>query len=422
MLAAAQVPRARRGPRRREARPTGRSEQSARVERDPLLGQRALVLVGELTEIARRRERRPPRERRASGLHAHGSSAASASAWTSGPGRRGLRASLAPEPAGSGSDAAASAGRENKPAPRPSAGLTGLHDRAATGRERYIRSANDRGRNRVPELAVPRDAHVPIDRHDEHAQFARRAPSGDASVSLELARRRRSARAIAPCARATSTRSRPCGVANSCSNSGSSAGGRYEKIPPPSLSSTTNVAGTGARRAGRSMSCRKHRSPHRPTVGAGAAACATPITVETKPSMPLAPRLASTRKPVARGHAPLERAHRQARRDNERRAVGKRRGDVTRDPPLARARAVRRAHRRSRPAPTRSARRASRSATAIGPSTAAAELVGHRVEQRLGVDREPVAGRVMRVEPRVVGIDEHLRDRRDRARRSRPCS
>ena len=103
--------------------------------------------------------------------------------------------------------------------------------------------------------------------------------------------------AVTPWKHATSTRSSPCGVPKSCSNSGSSAGGRYEKMPPPSLSSTTNVAGPDAP-SRPFTSCRKHRSPHSPTVVAGAVACATPTTVDTKPSMPLAPRLAMKRTPL----------------------------------------------------------------------------------------------------------------------------
>ena len=83
------------------------------------------------------------------------------------------------------------------------------------------------------------------------------------------------------------------------------------------------------------VSWSKHRSPHSATTGPSCAP-ATPTAVDTKPSMPFAPRFASTRRPARGRHAPLERAHRQARRNDERATVGNRGRDITRDPAFAR--------------------------------------------------------------------------------------
>ena len=70
-------------------------------------------------------------------------------------------------------------------------------------------------------------------------------------------------------------------------------------MPPPSLSTTTIVqidAAVGRRPSRALASCRKATSPISSAVGrCAAAASATPTAVDTTPSMPLAPRLASTR-------------------------------------------------------------------------------------------------------------------------------
>ena len=70
---------------------------------------------------------------------------------------------------------------------------------------------------------------------------------------------------------------------------------RNEKIPPPWLSATTTVR-SGANPSARTRaetSWRKARSPTRATAGPPVAT-ATPQAVDTTPSMPLTPRLAST--------------------------------------------------------------------------------------------------------------------------------
>ena len=101
--------------------------------------------------------------------------------------------------------------------------------------------------------------------------------------------------------------SAPCGVPKTRSNGPANAAcSRSEKIPPPSLLTTTrHRSGRGSSgpssRPGRS--CRNARSPRSATAGpppAAWCASAAPIAEDTSPSMPLAPRLASTRIP-ARG-------------------------------------------------------------------------------------------------------------------------
>src|SRR5438874_1665154 len=75
------------------------------------------------------------------------------------------------------------------------------------------------------------------------------------------------------------------------------AGAKFRKMPPPALLSTTNVTGS-PRRAPHTKpdaSCSRDRSPASATVGTPL--LAIPSTVDTKPSMPLAPRFAMTRTP-----------------------------------------------------------------------------------------------------------------------------
>ena len=84
---------------------------------------------------------------------------------------------------------------------------------------------------------------------------------------------------------------------------GTAACSRVEKMPPPSLLATTRT------RSGRASSgpanspgasCRNARSPRRAAAGpppAAWCASAAPVADEISPSMPLAPRLASTRRP-----------------------------------------------------------------------------------------------------------------------------
>ena len=189
-------------------------------------------------------------------------------------------------------------------------------------------------------------------------------------------------------------------------------------MPPPSLSITTNVAGASVRRAGRCVvqeaqvaAQADDRTPH--------ARVATPTTVDTKPSMPFAPRFAKHREAGARRHAPLERADRQARRDDERGAVGQRRGDVARDVAFE----------------LRSpGRRATRSIARARPRSASSHAVEPRDRRRCSNVVGDGARAAARRRPRVVrsprGADRatRRRDRRapagstGRATRSRSCS
>ena len=121
--------------------------------------------------------------------------------------------------------------------------------------------------------------------------------------------------------------------------------------------------------------------------------------------------------PSARRGEALDVAHGHARRDHERRAVGQRgaRRRARRGPRTARP--SRRPARRSRRVPTRRRRchdsRHSRrrpippTASASAPSSSS------------GVGDHAAAHRVVRVEPRTVGIDQDLVDRRRRATASR---
>ncbi len=116
-------------------------------------------------------------------------------------------------------------------------------------------------------------------------------------------------RCSAPSATTTGPRSIPCGVPNSSSKwagrpapgTDAVAWGRNEKIPPPSLPTTTIVAARPCSRAATrpDRSCRSARSPI--TSATGAPVAAAPTADDTTPSIPLAPRLARGR--IARGPA-----------------------------------------------------------------------------------------------------------------------
>ena len=119
-------------------------------------------------------------------------------------------------------------------------------------------------------------------------------------------------------------------------------------MPPPSLSTTTMVRSTPRpRSAEQAVACRagtrrrRSAATGRPRRGPSA----TPTAVDTTPSMPLAPRLASTRTPVARRAVPLDVADRHRRRHHERR---RRRAAAAARPGRRPARWARRA----RPAPS----------------------------------------------------------------------
>ena len=152
------------------------------------------------------------------------------------------------------------------------------------------------------------------------------------------------------------------------------------------------------------MSCRKHRSPH--TAVTGPAARAMPTTVETNPSMPFAPRFALTRR-SSRGSMPHSSA-RTGRLDAtaSRPPAGTRPSNVARDRGFARD-VVGIEHRihggagaSLGAAPFLQPRRFRR---------AGREDTRQRVEQRLPVGSDAHHCLVRRIEPRAVGIDEHLR-------------
>src|SRR5690606_494619 len=121
----------------------------------------------------------------------------------------------------------------------------------------------------------------------------RRLSSTSARKWLQL----RAVAKAAPKASAAGRKSRPVGVPNSASKcSGRPAWGRNEKMPPPSLWTSTTVAESPCVLAARSpvRSWRNERSPMTSTRGPSQPAAA-PKALETPPSMPLAPRLAKKR-------------------------------------------------------------------------------------------------------------------------------
>ncbi len=106
-----------------------------------------------------------------------------------------------------------------------------------------------------------------------------------------------------PAARATSATRTPCGVPKTASkHSADVVRGVIEKMPPPSLLITTRVRSgrSGAAPVSRPFwSCSRDRSPSSATARPALCswwACAAPTALETAPSMPLRPRLASTRR------------------------------------------------------------------------------------------------------------------------------
>ena len=117
-------------------------------------------------------------------------------------------------------------------------------------------------------------------------------PCADATV-LAAERRRRSARHRRRGASRTAARSARAARARATSGC---AWGRNEKMPPPSLSTSTIVADRSWRRAATSAlrSCRNDTSPTTSATGPAAAA-ADPSAVDTTPSMPFAPRFETDR-------------------------------------------------------------------------------------------------------------------------------
>ena len=177
--------------------------------------------------------------------------------------------------------------------------------------------------------------------------------------------------------------------------------GRNEKMPPPSLSTHDDgEVDVAAGRAEQAVACRAGRRRRRSAARSGRPVPrATPTAVDTTPSMPLAPRLATTRTPRAGPAEPLDVADRHRRRHHQRGAVGERRQQP-------RGRRPARSARRGRPATASMAvlGPAPRPA-ATGPATAcrrrrsAASASSWQSVGRIGGD--PHGGRVLGVDPRV---------------------
>ena len=147
----------------------------------------------------------------------------------------------------------------------------------------------DRGGDPLVELEV--GCPVGASHEHVHAALVERRLDRTSEVVVELS-------AVAPMALATATRSRPCGVPKSDSNvvgSTDSAWGRNEKMPPPSLSTTTTTRSMprSVEPISPLLSCSKARSPSSTAVGEPLP-IATPTAVDKTPSIPLAPLLACT--------------------------------------------------------------------------------------------------------------------------------
>ena len=133
-------------------------------------------------------------------------------------------------------------------------------------------------------------------------------------------------------------------------------------------------AGVSPRPSRPFVSCRKQRSPHSADDRARRARPATPSDRRHEAVDAVRAPVREHPQSRARRHAPLERAHRQARRDDERAAVGNRGRDVARDATLARD-GRRRGPRR---APRRARRSASSQSASHGSATARGPPSGQR--------------------------------------------
>ena len=177
-------------------------------------------------------------------------------------------------------------------------------------------------------------------------------------------------------------------------------------MPPPSLLTTTTTSRRPSRRAASSppMSCASATSPTRATTGPRAAA-ATPKAVEIVPSMPLAPRLASTRGAVLAGREErLDVAHRHRGGHDERRRRRQAPAELGRDAGLAEA--GRREHARDagggRPVAALPA------LEPVALAAPAAHALAQRLERRprvRGHDRADGAGGVL---PGGLGVERDL--------------
>ena len=207
------------------------------------------------------------------------------------------------------------------------------------------------------------------------------ARSARSTAHAKLDRRRSDARTHSRTApRHARTRAR-AGVATCSSNASvSPATGRKWKIPPPSLLSSTIVSASPSRRAASRppMSCASATSPISSTTGPSPAAAA-PNAVETVPSIPFAPRFASTRGAVvARGDELLDVADRHRGGDEQRRVGRQPLGELARPP------AARTAHCRARRVIAAAARASAPRHDASQPSSTAASAAGRRAASGRG--------------------------------------
>ena len=246
---------------------------------------------------------------------------------------------------------------------------------------------------------------VPGPRRDRRGRPARAPGRG---LGHELGQRASTRRGRPPRRgrRATATRSTDCGVANSASNSGRSCWGRYAEDPAAVVVDDDEGDRRRATRRRADRWCRAGSRDRRRARRPGPA-CAPAIPHDGRDEAVDAVRtpVGEHAEPGPRRHAPFERAHGQARRDD---AARRRRGSR----PRHRGRCVPRTQRRRR-ATASSARRARRSASdhsreprCRGRRCRRSSAVNAR-EQRTGVGAHALARGVVRVEPGVVGIDEH---------------
>ena len=170
-------------------------------------------------------------------------------------------------------------------------------------------------------------------------------------------------------------------------------------MPPPPLSSSTIVSSSPSRRAASRppMSCASATSPISSTTGPAPAAAA-PKAEETVPSMPLAPRLQSTRGgSVADRPEGLDVAHRHRGGDEQRRLLRQQHAELGR-PPRARRGAwpsstapIASAARSSAPAPARPATSALRRACRRAAAARRASFAHSRAQRGGGLERQRAA-------------------------------
>ena len=236
-----------------------------------------------------------------------------------------------------------------------------------------------------------------------------RPPASNADPTRDQRRRALDRVWPTPARGAQHARSTACGVTNSRSSSsaGSAPCPSPAKICPPALSFTTTTRSTPAPRVPeqRAGVVEEREVAEERDRRAGAGRRATPSAVDTRPSIPLAPRFAEHAEALARRHERVEVAHRRRVADEQRAAVGSsgsRRPadgrDVARDPHLGRLVPRRRAARRRRardgvvgraPRVEPAGRAASRSSRVVrdAASNACGERAGSPIASRCDRDR-----------------------------------